>query len=644
MSLARIAGWIVGHGRQVHVFGVGHSCLAWMVGFFDPSRRGVCSAHTQRYAERGVTVETVHARAITRSLEGIQTTADDADGALSMSVCTAAPRLGPTLAKGDAAGRRAEGPGEPSGRREGSGVRDEVAVGDRGVRSRGGKSERSGTAGAFGGASDAPGAKPERGAVERILARISAEHGARDVDRYFEGDVRIETGREGLSVTVPNEFAAQMLDKRFGRSLRDAAMAELIADQAAAHGVEVRFRVDREAFRQAGPGPDVKGSDPVPPRHARRPRARTAPANRYRLDDFLVGESNRLAYGAAMVLLEPHDETKGPLFVHGVCGVGKTHLLHGLAARYAEVHRGARVCCTTGEAFTNAFVMALKSQGVEAFRKAHRGLDLLCIDDVHLIAGKTATQTELLHTFDALNLDGAKIVLASDGHPRQTTSLGQGLISRFLAGAVIRIDAPDAALCARLIERQVAMRGLPIEPRAIDAIATRIASLTSRSVRDIEGAVTQVEAVWRTMPELRTQTGAIGTQVIDRALGAPGIASRIAPRRAVRAEHVVEAVCRALSVEPSAMGSSKRHPRVVFARAVATYLSREITTASFPEIARAIGRPTHSTVVAADKRLRQRLEESPGLDLGEQFDGLTVRGVCARIAEDLGRQGQRTTP
>lgn len=626
----------------MHVFGVGHSCLAWMVGLFDSSRRVVGSAHTQRYTERGVAVETVHARAITRAVEGFQTSANDADGALA------------TLAHGDAAGRRAEGLGGPSGRREGSGVRDEVASGDRrasGARSRGGKSQQKDPAvsperdqqSPEGKAAGAPGAKPEGGAVKRILARISAEHGARDVDRYFEGDVRIETGREGLSVTVPNEFAAQMLDKRFGRSLRDAAIAELIADQAAAHGVEVRFRVDRDAFRQAQPEPDVARSNPAPPRHARRPRAQMAPANRYRLDDFLVGESNRLAYGAAMVLLEPHDETKGPLFLHGVCGVGKTHLLHGLAARYAEVHRGARVCCTTGEAFTNAFVMALKSQGVEAFRKAHRGLDLLCIDDVHLIAGKTATQTELLHTFDALNLDGAKIVLASDGHPRQTTSLGQGLISRFLAGAVIRIDAPDAELCARLIERQVAMRGLPIEPRAIDAIATRIAALTSRSVRDIEGAVTQVEAVWRTMPELRTQTGAIGTQVIDRALGAPGIASRIAPRRAVRAEHVVEVVCRALSVEPSAMGSSKRHPRVVFARAVATYLSREITTASFPEIARAIGRPTHSTVVAADKRLRKRLEESPGLDLGEQFDGLTVRGVCARIAEDLGRMGQRAT-
>jgi chromosomal replication initiator protein len=499
-------------------------------------------------------------------------------------------------------------------------------------------------------------ASVDRISVDRIMDRLGRDHGTRDLDRYFRDRARVHADERGVEVTVPNEFAAGFLDKRFGRSLRDAVVAE------AAHAPiepSVRFRVDREAF-DAGVQASVPaiGAAETRTRSDTRPapagvmsstgRADTVPWNRgshasgshrpdLRLETFIVGESNRLACAAATELAECADQRVAPLFLHGSCGVGKTHLLHGVAARFRERNPSAKVLCTTGEAFTNGFVTAIRAGGIDKFRRAHRGLRLLCIDDVHLIAGKSATQTELLHTFDTLNLEGARILLVSDGHPRQTTALGQALTSRFLAGAVIRVETPDADLALRLVQLCAARRGLALEPGAAEAIASAVATIVGRSVRDIEGLIAQIEAVWRAMPEHRSPSGGVGLLVVERALGLSGAGTRSTPRRAIQASEVVRVVCRALSVEPSEMSSKGRHPRVVFARAVAAYLCRETTNASYPEIARAIGRPTHSTVVVADKKLRARLNAPPGIDLGEAFGGMNIRGVCARIADELGR-------
>lgn len=484
-------------------------------------------------------------------------------------------------------------------------------------------------------------------AVERILGTLGREHGEREVGRYFTKQARILADGDGVEVTVPTEFAAGFLDRRFGRSLRKAAEEAL----GTADATGVRFRVDQSIF-QPGPAaaePPEAGEEPVGA--ARRVRIRenahvihAAPRmedrrEQYRFETFLVAESNRVAHGAAAQLVDSDEGRHAPLFLHGPCGVGKTHLIHGIAQRFRERHPGARVCVTTGEAFTQSFIASIRGGSIEQFRRAHRGLHLLCIDDVHLIAGKSATQTELLHTFDTLNLEGARIILASDCHPRQTVSLGQALASRFMAGAVIRIDPPDASLCARLVALHAARRGLALETGAAEALAARVASIPGRSARDIEGVIAQIEAVWRTMPELRSPTGGIGMHIVDRAMGSTGVGPRISPRHAVTPDRVVAATCTALGVSSGEMGAKGRHPRVVFARAVAAYLSRELTNASYPEIARAIGRPTHSTIVAADKKLRARLESPHGVSLTDEFAGLTVKGVCARIAEDLARPG-----
>jgi chromosomal replication initiator protein len=426
-----------------------------------------------------------------------------------------------------------------------------------------------------------------------------------------------------------------------------------------------------------------------------------APA-RYRLNEFVVGATNRLAYEAACQFaarraVRAPGERTGPatLFLHGVCGLGKTHLLHGIAERYLANNPGAVVKVVTGETFTNEFISAVQAgretpkdggrapaSGLERFRRAYRRVDLLCIDDVHFLTSKSATQSELLHTFDELDLSGACIVLASDEHPRQVKKFSDALVSRFMAGLVTRIDPPDQALCERLLRTLAQRRGLTMEDGVVRAIVTRIAPLSAggkggggtteaggrfTSVRDIEGLMTRIEAYAR-LGEDGTETSTngrhaaggrrVGMLAAQQALGQQwgveavngsagvGVLERRAPvvvsrpgqsGRTLKLEQITAHVCRVLGVEFDELTGNGRRPQVVLARSLISRLARRLTTLSFPEIARGIGRPTHSTIIAACQRLEAQMASAtpPTVDLGGTV--LTVRELCERMEGELGK-------
>ena len=172
------------------------------------------------------------------------------------------------------------------------------------------------------------------------------------------------------------------------------------------------------------------------------------------------------------------------VFIHGECGVGKTHLLQAACQRHLDLNPSHAVRYTTGEQFTNEFLAAMRAAALDEFRARIRKLDLLAIDDIHFLASKTATQSEFLHTLDAIDFSGARVLLASDEHPRLIKRFSQSLVSRFLSGMVVRIDAPDRSTRLSLIRRLAATRSLPLSPAAEEMIVSRCMG----SVRELEGA------------------------------------------------------------------------------------------------------------------------------------------------------------
>ena len=320
----------------------------------------------------------------------------------------------------------------------------------------------------------------------------------------------------------------------------------------------------------------------------------------------MVGPSNRLAFSAAKRIAEdPTARELSPLFIHGECGVGKTHLLQGVSRDFAErARRPQATRYLTAEQFTNEYIGAVRSNTLDRFRKRTRVLDLLAIDDVHFLSNKVATQNEFLHTIDAIGLAGRHVVLASDEHPLHL-GFGQALQSRFVAGMVARIERPDRATRLQLIHKLVAARRFRISDGAAEAIAARCVG----SVRELEGAANKLAALHL----LGDGPDEVGLVLVEQ-LFADG---SWRPKTPLRFDTVVEEVCGRLVVDRAELMGSGRHRRVVLARGLVAYLGRELTTLSYPEIAQALGRKHHSTVHAAVRRVVKQLDERPRIDLAE---------------------------
>lgn len=474
--------------------------------------------------------------------------------------------------------------------------------------------------------------------------------------KYFAHQTRLRFRDGTLDVTVPTGMVAEMITRRFAGPLVEAARAELAAG--ASPEIELKISVNRAAFSGALP-PAQEGVSDLAPLAAlsgarpgasviaserRREHARRGadPVLRHKLEEFIVGEANRLAFSAAEQLADPEmRQTFSLLFVHGICGLGKTHLLQGIANRFRERRPRASVRYMTAEAFTNEYVGALRSGRLDAFRKAYRSVELLCLDDVQFLSNKTSTQQELLHTFDAIDLSGARVALASDEHPRQVRKLSESLVSRFMSGMVVRLESPDPALRERIVVKFAQRRGMRLDPAAAKLVAHRVSGPTG-SIRDLEGALVRIDALTRLLPELSTGDGQIGLVVVRKALGMQDDAAGAGrPRRPVRVETIAEEVCRTLHVDLGELVGKGRHKRVVLARAITAHLSRSLTTLSYPDIARGMGRPNHSTIVTACQRIAKQIEKNETPDFGGEtppglaIDGLTVGGLCEQIRQDI---------
>ncbi len=465
--------------------------------------------------------------------------------------------------------------------------------------------------------------------------------GRRKYELWFDGSTCTElVSEDGFSgdriavrVTAPSAFAADWIERNFRVALADVAV-RVCGPQARVIIAVAPAPVCRPAATRAGrPRTDFESvraqDDAATARQrgvhvlpsaalARAPRGHTEHESGWkRFEEFLVGNSNRLAYESARLMAEGPTDAMRLLFLHGSCGVGKTHLLQSICRRSRELHGSAKLRYVTGEQFTNEYIAAIREGAIESFRKKTRKLDLLVIDDVHFLENKTATQSECLHTIDAIGFQGSRVVLASDAHPREIAKCSPGLVSRFLSGMVVKVDEPDRAMRVALVSRLCQRRGLTLAHSAIETIVDRSGS----SIRELEGAVMTVAALRALEPSAEGNGGIL----VERALGR-GLSPQAG--RPVRIGEIVQAVCTVMGIEREELLGGGRHRRLVSARGLASHLARSMTTLSYPEIARALGRSSHSTVHAA--ALRFASMAGGGELLATRLDTLTVAEAIER--------------
>ncbi|MCZ6810921.1 MAG: DnaA/Hda family protein [Planctomycetota bacterium] len=472
-----------------------------------------------------------------------------------------------------------------------------------------------------------------RGISEQLADRI----GHHTYEMWFGHSSTLQVQGNRVEVAANTQFIADWIDSHFLGDLHG------VAREALGEGARVEVRVAPKRFRGngressdgAGGGcKETVAANGSASGLSPRPTGRRGPRRNTglrRLDDFVVGQSNELAFAAARRIAEDRTSTSAdggsPLFIHGECGVGKTHLLQGISLRYSEQFKcpdEITVRYITAEQFTNEYINAVRTNTIDKFRKRTRKLDLLAIDDVHFLSNKIATQNEFQHTLDAIGLAGARLVLASDEHPH-CLGFKRALSSRFVSGMVVKIERPDRTVRIKLVEQLSSARGLRVSDAAIQAIAARCAG----SVRELEGAVNRLAAL-RLVSDW-PENAQIGLVMVEQLFK-----NRCwRPNAPLRIGTIVDVVCARLAVNRADLIGSGRHRRVVVARGVVAYLGRELTTMSYPEIAQALGRRHHSTFHTAVKRIIKQLREQHTVNLAGNGESLTLNELVDQLRHEI---------
>jgi chromosomal replication initiator protein len=365
--------------------------------------------------------------------------------------------------------------------------------------------------------------------------------------------------------------------------------------------------------------PLAPGAAPVKVVPPSPPAPRPGPPSR-RLDDFVAGPCNRLALAAAVEMAESLGGSFNPLVIHGAIGLGKTHLMEGVAHGLRSRRPGLKVLQVTAEGFTNGFLDALRGGALSGFRARIRGADAFVVDDVHFIAAKRATQDEFLHTFNALIARGAPVVLAADRHPRAIAKLTEELATRFLGGMVVKLDAPDASTRRAILQAKAAARGVDVPGAVLDYMAENLRA----SVRELEGALNCLIA-----------HAVLTGKRLDLALARSALRETVRhTATAVGLRDVERVVCALFQIDAETLRSDARSRAATFPRMLAMYLARKHAGAAFSEIGRFFGGRNHSTVISAEKKVRSWLEVDEHRPALAGFE--TVSEVLSSLESALG--------
>lgn len=317
----------------------------------------------------------------------------------------------------------------------------------------------------------------------------------------------------------------------------------------------------------------------------------------YTFDNFIVGSANQMGHAASIAVARNPSTAFNPLFLYGGTGLGKTHLLHAIAHEILKDNPRARIAYISAEEFTNQVIKSIQRREMDALRERYRReCDVLLMDDVHILAGKEATQEEFFHTFNALHAAQKQIVLTSDRTPQEIPRLEERLRSRFQWGLITDIQPPRFETRVAILQGKAERDGIGLP----DDVAFYLARLIRANVRELEGALIRISAF--ASFNKKHLTVDFASEVLR------GLFEQ--QSRNVTIDSIIKTVADHFGVTITELCGKRRHQAIAHARSIGMYLCRKHAQASYPQIGRGFGGKDHSTVIAACRKVDNALESN----------------------------------
>ena len=407
--------------------------------------------------------------------------------------------------------------------------------------------------------------------------------------------------RDGVAlVGLPNNFAKEWVKNRYHKlilgSLRNFNPSIKNVNYAVFHQNFSAPKNDGSAKkRDAGaqkPAPQLSLELKIDPKTNLNPK--------YTLDSFVVGASNELAYAAIQAVIKDVGKKYNPLFVYGGVGLGKTHLLQATGNEIQRFYNNAvSVLYVTSEKFLNDVVSSIRNKRMEDMKRKYRDVDVLIIDDIQFIGGKTSTEQEFFHTFNALYENNKQIIMSSDRAPAAIPTLEERLRSRFEGGMIADISYPDYEMRLAILKSKSQAQNLSVDDKTLEFIASRV----QKNMRELEGVLNKVFFY------MQYKGGGIDNKKLEEIINET---IQISPKN-ITTQEVIRTVAEFFEVPVSDLIDRSRKKEVVEPRQIAMYLLRDILKLSFPHIGEKLGKRDHTTAIHACEKIAKDLSQNPQL-------------------------------
>jgi chromosomal replication initiator protein len=382
-------------------------------------------------------------------------------------------------------------------------------------------------------------------------------------------------------VGVPNVFVAEWLSKRLYPLVRKT-LADIMGKD-----IDVRFEIHNCEQTPAGrlATQTDGGTSSRATQHRFNPK--------YTFDNFVVSDSNRLAYAAALEVAENPASSYNPLFVHSSTGQGKTHLLHAIG--HLTTSNGLQVAYVAAEQFANQFVLAVRENQVDKFRGKFRNINILLFDDLHFLIGKKQTMQCFFNMFNELYSNNCQIVITADSGPENMNPLSNKLKSRLEGGLVVDLQPPDFATRLNILRAKADK----MKVSDLEGVLPIVAEKVRENVRQLEGALVYLSA------QAKLSGASITPKVVNKLL--------TNGTRKQDIKSLLYTVADYFSIPPEELTNKKRDRKTTLARHVTIYLMREGYNCSLSEIGKELGGRNHATILHGYEKIVSELSINPAL-------------------------------